>query len=99
MNLFLFILLVACLTAIGSEIKFIPFEDGPFRFGLGSIIFFFVLLTRPLPILSTGLLTGIVVIISRSLMDFLIYGQDLAVQLLEHIPAGFFILPLRYALN
>ncbi|MEK4128114.1 ATP-binding protein [Solibacillus sp. FSL W8-0474] len=90
MNLFLFILLVACLTAIGSEIKFIPFEDGPFRFGLGSIIFFFVLLTRPLPILSTGLLTGIVVIISRSILDFLIYGQDLAVQLIEHIPAGFF---------
>lgn len=90
MNLFLFILLVAFLTAIGGEIKFIPFEDGPFRFGLGSIIFFFALLIRPLPIVTTGLLTGMVVIIGRSLLDFLIYGQALSVQLLEHLPAGGF---------
>lgn len=90
MNLFLFMLLMAFFTAIGGEIKFIPFEDGPFRFGLGSIIFFFALLIRPLPIITTGLLTGMVVIIGRSLLDFLIYGQALSVQLLEHLPAGIF---------
>ena len=81
-KLFLLMLLVACLTAIGGEIKITPFEDGPFRFGLGSIIFFFALLIRPLPIFSTGLLTAFVVIIGRSLLDFIIFGQTFLGQLL-----------------
>lgn len=33
------ILATALLTAIGSEIKIMPYEEAPFRFGLGSIIF------------------------------------------------------------
>lgn len=89
-KLFLLMLLVACLTAIGGEIKITPFEDGPFRFGLGSIIFFFALLIRPLPIFSTGLLTAFVVIIGRSLLDFIIFGQTFLGQLLEHLPAAVF---------
>ncbi|MGN7479578.1 sensor histidine kinase [Solibacillus silvestris] len=89
-KLFLFMLLVGLLTAIGGEIKIIPFEDGPFRFGLGSIIFFFALLIRPLPIVSTGLLTAFIVIIGRSLLDLFIHGQNFITYVIEHLPAGAF---------
>lgn len=90
MKLFLFMLLVGLLTAIGGEIKIIPFEEGPFRFGLGSIIFFFALLIRPLPIVSTGLLTALIVIVGRSLLDIFIYGQSFVTHIVEHLPAGAF---------
>lgn len=87
---FIFIILVALLTAIGSEIKIIPFDNMPFRFGLGTVIFFFALLIRPLPIVWTGIITAIFVIIERSLLDMLIYHDAFTAQLLEHLPAGIF---------
>src|SRR5690606_39480019 len=83
-------LLVGLLTAIGGEIKIIPFEEVPFRFGLGSIIFFFALLIRPLPIVSTGLLTALIVIVGRSFLDIFIYGQSFLTHIIEHLPAGAF---------
>ena len=88
-KLFLFMLLVGLLTAIGGEIKIIPFEEGPFRFGLGSIIFFFALLIRPLPIVSTGLLTALIVIFGRSLLDIFIYGQSFLTHIQSHICQSF----------
>lgn len=33
------VILIAVLTAIGSEIKIMPFANTTFRFGLGTIIF------------------------------------------------------------
>lgn len=81
---------IALLTAIGSEVKIMPFENEPFRFGLGSIIFFFALLIRPLPIFSTGLITAITVVLVRTLLDGWVYGFSLPIQLIEHLPAGLF---------
>ena len=89
-------LLIALMTALFGEIKIIPFEDVPFRFGLGSIIFFFALLIRPLPIVWTGILTGLFVVIERSFLDALLYNHSLGSQLLEHLPAGVFY--VTYAL-
>lgn len=89
-KLFLFMLLVAFLTAFGGEIKIIPFENAPFRFGLGSIIFFFALLIRPLPIVATGILTSTIVILGRSFLDMMIDGHAFTSQLIEHLPAGLF---------
>ena len=40
-------LVIALLTAIASEIKVIPFNGEDFRFGLGSITFFLLILIRP----------------------------------------------------
>lgn len=91
-----FMLLIALMTALFGEIKIMPFEDVPFRFGLGSIIFFFALLIRPLPIVWTGILTGVFVVIERSLLDTLFYNDSFVPQLIEHLPAGVFY--LTYAL-
>ena len=41
------LVLIALLTAIASEIKVIPFNGEAFRFGLGSITFFLLILIRP----------------------------------------------------
>lgn len=91
-----FMLLIALLTALGGEIKIIPFENVPFRFGLGTIIFFFALLIRPIPIVWTGILTAIFVVLGRSFLDIIVYNQNLFPQLVEHLPAAVFY--LTYAL-
>ena len=36
------IFIIAVMTAIGSEIKIMPFANTTFRFGLGTIVFFYV---------------------------------------------------------
>ncbi|MCH7324043.1 sensor histidine kinase [Solibacillus sp. MA9] len=92
----LFMLLIALLTALGGEIKIIPFENVPFRFGLGSVIFFFALLVYSLPILWTGIFTALFVIIERSFLDVLLHNASFSTQVIEHLPAGLFY--LTYAL-
>lgn len=81
---------VAILTAIFSELKILPFENAPFRFGLGSIIFFFALLIRPLPIFLTGIITAFTVVIARALLGVILYDASFSLQLIEHLPAGLF---------
>ena len=50
---------IALLTAIASEIKVIPFNGENFRFGLGNITFFLLILIRPsIPLIRTGLNYG-----------------------------------------
>lgn len=85
---FLTIMLIAFLTAIGSEIKIMPFSEAPFRFGLGSIIFFLSILVRPVPIIKTGIVTAITVLLFRIGLDFLIYQEPLP--LFGHVPAALF---------
>lgn len=84
------IIATALLTAIGSEIKIMPYEQAPFRFGLGSIIFFIAVLIRTVPIITTGIITGFTVVLFRSLLDSLLYKQFFINAFIEHFPAAFF---------
>ncbi|MGM9948990.1 MAG: ATP-binding protein [Lysinibacillus sp.] len=86
-NSFLVMILIALLTAVGGEVKFIPFEEEPFRFGLGSIIFFLAAIVRPASILKTGAVTAITVFLFRLSLDFFIYD---AFSFIEHVPAALF---------
>ncbi|ATP38584.1 histidine kinase [Solibacillus sp. R5-41] len=86
----LIMLLIALLTAIGSEVKIMPFDNASFRFGLGSIIFFFALLVRPVPILSTGIITAITVITWRTVFNMLQNEHTTFVSFIEYVPAGLF---------
>ena len=53
------LLLTAILTAVAGEFKFIPFNGEAFRFSLGSITFFFlILIPAGRILLLTGLVTG-----------------------------------------
>ncbi|MFF5996981.1 ATP-binding protein [Lysinibacillus sp. KU-BSD001] len=90
-------LLIALLTAIGSEIKIMPFDEAPFRFGLGSIIFFLAILVRPVSIIKAGIATSITVFLFRTGLDLLLYKQSF--QLFEHIPAALFYITFAICLR
>jgi signal transduction histidine kinase len=94
---YLTIIMIAILTAIGGEIKFTPFEEAPFRFGLGSIIFFLAAIARPSSIMKTGITTAIIVFLFRLLLDLFIYGNTFS--LYEHVPAALFYLTFASCLH
>ncbi|MEK8128154.1 ATP-binding protein [Paenibacillus filicis] len=88
--LILGIIMVA--SAFFGEMKVNPF-GGSFRFSLGIAAFFFGLLWfRSVPVISTGLLTGMFILCFRTGLDTLLYGIDLQDSLHVHLPsAGFYI--------
>lgn len=87
---FFTVLIIALLTAFISEIKIIPFENAPFRLGLGSIIFSLAILTQAIPIISTGIITGVTVMLFRACFSTIYFQEAFFPQLLEHAPAAFF---------
>ena len=94
---FFTIILIAFLTAISSEIKIMPFDEAPFRFGLGSIIFFLSILVRPVPVIKTGIVTALTVLFFRTGLDCLIYAEPLL--LFEHVPAALFYITFACCLH
>lgn len=87
---YLTIIIIALLTAVGGEIKFTPFAEAPFRFGLGSMIFFLAAIARPSFIIKTGIVTAITVFLFRLSLDLFVYEG--AFLFYEHIPAAIFYL-------
>jgi two-component system sensor histidine kinase YcbA len=84
---------IALLTAIASEIKVIPFNGEDFRFGLGSITFFLLILIRPsVPLIRTGFLTGITVICFRLIGDLTNEPISFWTSLQNHLPAFLYYL-------
>lgn len=94
------IIAVALLTTIFGEVKILPFDNAPFRFGLGSIVFFLAILIQPFPILLTGFVTGVVVACSRMVMDFLLHADyTFTDSLAEHMPATIFYIVFAFCLS
>lgn len=89
-RVFLTIISIALFTAVGSEIKVMPFDNAPFRFGLGSIIFFLALLIQPVPIITTGFITGITVVAFRTIVAGMTSNVGLWQLFVEHFPAALF---------
>lgn len=92
-NLAMQMLLVALVTAIAGEFKITPFSGEMFRIGLGSSAFLLLLLLmRQLPYVYTGIITGITVIIFRSMLDeFSSYDTySLYVSMKSHLSAGLY---------
>ena len=82
------LVLTAVLTAVFGEFKVTPFNGEIFRFGLGSIAFFLLLLTRPpASFIQTGLVTGITVVCFRMLGDVMFDEFQLTVSLKNHAPS------------
>ncbi|WP_172370808.1 sensor histidine kinase [Sporosarcina jiandibaonis] len=95
----LYLVFIALLTAIASEIKVIPFNGEAFRFGLGSIAFFLLLLIRPpASLIRTGLITGLTVVCFRLFGDML-HHTDLLVSLKTHSPVFLFYFLYALGLN
>lgn len=85
------LVLTALLTAVVGEFKVIPFSGEVFRFGMGSIVYFLMILIRPpaSPIL-TGFVTGITVVCFRLLMDMTLEEFHLLASLHNHLPTFLF---------
>ncbi|QED46678.1 sensor histidine kinase [Cytobacillus dafuensis] len=79
--------LTAAFTAIASEIKVIPFSGEDFRFGLGSIAFFLlILILPPVSLIRTGISTGITVICFRIFGDILFNHVPFWISFKSHLP-------------
>ncbi len=82
------IFFIALLTALASEIKVVPFNGEAFRFGLGSIAFFWLLLVwTPRSLVRTGFVTGMTVVCFRLLGDLFFGEIGVLTSLSIHLPA------------
>lgn len=95
----LWVVLIAILTTIGSEIKILPFSDEQFRFGFGSIIFFLLSLVRSTPILVTGIITSFSIVLFRTVIDILINEELFLQSVYNHIPAAVFYILFAFCLS
>ncbi|MBT2728843.1 ATP-binding protein [Bacillus sp. ISL-75] len=85
------LILTGLLTAFASEIKVIPFNGEAFRFGLGSITFFLIILIQPPASLAlTGFFTGMIVVCFRILGDLMIDPFPFLASIKNHLPAFLF---------
>ena len=85
------LVLTAILTAVAGEFKFIPFNGEEFRFSLGSITFFLLLLIRPAgSLLLTGLVTGFTVVIYRIVVEVTTTSISSLYSFEHHLPIFFY---------
>jgi len=94
----LLIFAVAIVTAIASEVKVIPYEGAPFRFGLGTVMFLLAVLILPLPLIHTGFITGIVIVLFRTILDDAFFESAFTNAILTHLPAGLFYILFAFGL-
>lgn len=94
-----FVFSIALATALISEIKIVPFGDESFRFGLGSIVFFFSILIFQRHIVLTGVVTAITIVSFRTALDLIEQFQPFLHPFLTHIPAAIFYIIFAIGLN
>lgn len=95
------IVFIAFATALAGEIKVAPF-GWEFRFGLGSSVFFLLLLmVQQVPYIRTGIVTGIFVMIFRTLISptFMTDPSTFFQVLLIHLPAMFYYWTFALGMN
>lgn len=94
------LVLIALLTAIASEIKVIPFNGESFRFGLGSITFFFLILIRtPASLIQTGLVTGLTVVGVRVVEDMVMTDNSLVISCETQFPVFMYYFLFAFGLH
>ncbi|GHI01140.1 ATP-binding protein [Neobacillus kokaensis] len=87
----LVIMVTALLTALAGEVKLVPFDGDLFRFGLGSVTFFLlILIWPPVSVLKTGTITGLTVVCFRLVWDLFFENIPLTDSLINHLPAFLF---------
>ncbi|WP_415841171.1 sensor histidine kinase [Paenibacillus typhae] len=88
-------------TAIAGEFKINPFDGDVFRIALGSSAFLlFLLLMRHLPYITTGIVTGIVVLLFRTGMDAIGSGGASAIESLTiHFSAMVYYMVFALLMN
>ncbi|NOU87190.1 GHKL domain-containing protein [Paenibacillus sp. LMG 31460] len=95
-------ILVAIVTAIAGEFKITPFSGEMFRIGLGSSAFLLsLLLMKHLPYVYTGIITGITVLLFRTLEDgILLQGaMSFSASAQTHLSAAFYYMTFAIAMS
>ncbi|KQX56895.1 histidine kinase [Paenibacillus sp. Root444D2] len=95
-------ILVAIVTAIAGEFKITPFSGEMFRIGLGSSAFLLsLLLMKHLPYVYTGIITGITVLLFRTLEDgILLHGaMSFSASAQTHLSAAFYYMAFAIAMS
>lgn len=88
---FIWIIFMAIVTALSSEIKLAPFSGESFRFALGSIMFFLLLLIRPLKnYLLTACVTSLIIVGFRVGLQSFFGDYSLGDSVIENYPGGIF---------
>ena len=84
------IVFIAVLTALTGELKVMPFDGEAFRFALGGILFFLlILIYPPVSILRTGFVTAVTVVAFRVTKEMWL-GGALFESLQMHVPVFLF---------
>ncbi|WP_153723141.1 sensor histidine kinase [Sporosarcina cascadiensis] len=84
------IVIIAILTALTGELKVLPFADETFRFALGGIVFFLlILIYPPVSMLRTGFITAVTVVLFR-VIEEMWFGAPLEDSLRMHVPVFLF---------
>ncbi|MBY0223666.1 sensor histidine kinase [Sporosarcina aquimarina] len=84
------IAVIAIITALTGELKVLPFADETFRFALGGIVFFLlILIYPPASMLRTGFITAVTVVLFRVAEETWL-GVALIDSLLMHVPVFLF---------
>ena len=95
-------ILIAIVTAIAGEFKITPFSGEVFRIGLGSSAFLLcLLLMRHLPYIYTGIITGITVLLFRTLEDGIISHGIISFSgsVQTHLSAAFYYIAFAMAMS
>jgi two-component system, sensor histidine kinase YcbA len=94
------LVLTALLVTIASEIKVVPFDGEAFRFGLGSVTFFLLILIWPsLSLIRTGVVTGITVVCFRLFEDIVLDEVLVLTSLKDHLPTFLFYFTFALGLH
>ncbi|WP_301108771.1 sensor histidine kinase [Sporosarcina sp.] len=84
------IAIIAILTALTGELKVLPFADESFRFALGGIVFFLlILIYPPVSMLRTGFITAVTVVVFR-VIEEMWFGAGFEESLRMHVPVFLF---------
>ena len=95
-------ILVAIVTAIAGEFKITPFSGEMFRIGLGSSAFLLsLLLMKHLPYVYTGIITGITVLLFRTLEDGILFhgAMSFSASAQTHLSAAFYYMAFAIAMS
>ncbi|MBO1002795.1 ATP-binding protein [Pseudogracilibacillus auburnensis] len=92
---------IAFATALAGELSIAPF-GWEFRFGLGSSMFLFLLLLyRQVPYIKTGIITGVVVVMFRTLLNMIpsLEISEFISTLMIHLPAGAYYIAFAFGMS
>jgi len=93
------IVIIIILTAIMGEFKIYPYESSTFRLGLGSITFFLLILLTNVPVLFTGLMTALFLLLFRTAIDTMTVNDTLLNLLILNIPACLYYIIFAFCID